>query len=80
MNIFYVYVLRNQQGILYKGFTSDLEKRILEHNSGKNIYTRFNKPWDLVYKEEFTTKSDAIKRELFLKSGKGRDYLKNIIG
>ncbi|RJQ25222.1 hypothetical protein C4577_06225 [Candidatus Parcubacteria bacterium] len=54
-------------------------RRLDEHNNGKSKYTRFTKPFELVYKEEFRTRSEACKRELFLKSGKGRDLLKEII-
>lgn len=42
-------------------------------------WTKLRGLWKLVYKEEYTTKTEALKREKFLKSGKGREFLKHII-
>ena len=76
----YVYVLRNNQsGKLYKGSTSDLRKRILEHKSGKVRSTKNKGPWELVYYEAFKPKRDARREELFLKTGKGRQRLKYLL-
>lgn len=77
-----VYVIQNIQGILYKGFTKDLKKRIAQHNApdGFKSYTSKRGPWKLVYVEEFPTELEAKSREKFLKSGKGRDFLKEMIG
>jgi putative endonuclease len=77
--MFSVYVLRNKEGKLYKGYSSDLERRLKGHASGKNTWTRVNGPWKLVYREEFATKKEAIKRERFLKTGKGREFLKKLL-
>ncbi|MBU0457877.1 GIY-YIG nuclease family protein [Patescibacteria group bacterium] len=79
--MYYVYVLQNSQGILYKGQTSDLIKRIQQHNDPNSSlsYTRNRGPWTLVYKEELLTRSEAIQKEKFLKTGKGRDFLKAIV-
>ena len=74
---FYVYVLKSvKDGNLYTGYTSDLEKRLFEHNSGLSKATKGRSPFELVYKEEYDNRSDAMKREKFLKTGKGRDFLK----
>lgn len=79
--MYYVYVLRSLvNNRLYTGYTKDIERRILEHNSGKTKYTRLTKPFELVYKETFITGSEAAKRERFLKSGKGREFLKTKLG
>ena len=61
----------------YIGFTSDLERRILEHNSGLVKSTRNRKPFELIYTEEFENKEEAMDREKFFKSGKGREFLKS---
>ena len=62
------------------GYTSKNPlERLQEHNSGTNKHTRQNKPFVLVYTEEYFTKTEAIKRENFLKSGKGREFLDKII-
>ncbi len=55
------------------------EKRLIEHNSGSNAFTRQNRPFVLIYTEEYSTKTEAIKREIFLKSGQGRKFLDKII-
>lgn len=78
--MYFVYVLRSEKdGRLYKGFSSNLEKRILEHNSGKTKSTKGYLPWRLVYSEKVENRIEARKREKFLKSGLGRDFLKKII-
>ena len=74
-----VYILENKQGLLYKGYTADLQSRLVGHKSGKNPWTRSRGPWKLVYQEEFNNKKDAILREKFFKSGKGREYLKSVL-
>ena len=63
-------------GYLYVGQTSDLERRLDEHFQGVSRYTRGRGPWSLVYHEAKETRADAIKRERFLKSGQGREWLK----
>jgi putative endonuclease len=74
-----VYIIKNYDGQLYKGYTANIERRLSEHNSGKSRWSKFRGPWKLVYYEEYQNKSDAIKRELFFKSGKGRELLKKIL-
>lgn len=77
---YYAYVLKNPAGILYKGSTNNLQKRIYEHNAGVSRYTKGKGPWELCYAEQFETRSEAQKRELFFKSGKGRNFLKEVTG
>ncbi|MCB2222434.1 MAG: GIY-YIG nuclease family protein [Bacteroidetes bacterium] len=75
--MYYVYVLKSQvDGRLYKGFTNNLERRIKEHNSGKHKSTKAFKPWILVYNEIAEGREKARKREVYLKSGLGREFLK----
>lgn len=60
----YAYILRCADDTLYSGWTNDLEKRLAAHNAGKGgKYTRCRLPLELVYFEEFDSKSDAMKRE-----------------
>jgi putative endonuclease len=74
---YFIYVLRSElTGSSYVGHTADLEKRLVEHNNNKSLSTREKKPWRLVYKEEFTTRSEAASREKYFKSVKGRLELK----
>lgn len=78
--MYYVYVLESQvDGRLYKGMTMRLGNRIKEHNLGKTKSTKGYLPWVLVHNEKFDTRIEARIREKFLKSGKGRDYLKKIL-
>ncbi len=78
--MYYVYVLQNKEGRLYRGSSADLKKRLLNHNSGKVRSTKKGRPWKLIYYEAFISKTTARKEELFLKSGKGRERLKLLIG
>jgi len=76
--MFYVYVLRSTKtGSLYTGFTSDLRKRLAEHNSMTLTYTKHRGPYELIYYEACQNISDALMREKYLKSGVGKRYLKN---
>ena len=78
--MFYVYILRSLKNRrLYTGSTNDLKRRLNEHNRGQSKYTKHTGPFELIYKEEFLTSSEAYKRELFFKTGKGRDFLKSLI-
>lgn len=61
---YYVYVLRSfKDGNLYIGVTSNLKRRISEHNLGKNISTRTRRPFELVYFETFDDKHLAYRQE-----------------
>jgi putative endonuclease len=73
----YVYIIKSQKtGELYKGSAEDLRKRMVNHNQGKVVATKHGVPWKLVYYEAFASKKDALREELFLKSGKGRERIK----
>ena len=64
----YVYILKCRDESLYTGWTSDLEKRIKTHNTGKGAkYTRARLPVELVYFEEYEDKIQAMKREYEIK-------------
>ncbi|MHA1753091.1 MAG: GIY-YIG nuclease family protein [Candidatus Helarchaeota archaeon] len=75
-----VYILKSKtDGSFYIGYTSNIKKRLEEHNSGRSYYTRRKIPWDLVYKEEFKTKKEAIMREKQLKSKKSHRFIELLI-
>ncbi|MDY7082571.1 MAG: GIY-YIG nuclease family protein [Halobacteria archaeon] len=64
----YVYILECDDGTLYTGYTTDVERRIEEHNSGEGAkYTRGRTPVKLLYTEEFETRSAAMSREYEIK-------------
>jgi len=62
---FYFYIVRCADDSLYSGITTDLKRRVGEHNSHKlgAKYTRSKQPVTLVYKEKFSSKSTAMRRE-----------------
>lgn len=65
----HLYILRCKDGSLYTGITTDVEKRLEVHRSGKGAkYTRGRAPLELVYREECGTHSNALKRELEIKA------------
>ncbi len=77
--MFTVYILKSlKDSKRYIGFTSNLTRRIDEHNSGLVKSTRYRKPLKLIYTEEYSDKEEAMKREAFFKSGKDRKYLKEM--
>ena len=69
MSKYFVYILRCADDTLYTGITTDLERRVDEHNnSAKGAkYTRARRPVSLVYSEILENRSDASKREYFIK-------------
>ena len=78
--MYYVYILfSSSRNKYYVGYSSDIEERVIEHNSGATTYTRSGKPWILVYQEEFRLKSDAIRREREIKLKKSRKYIEYLI-
>lgn len=75
--MYYVYVLKSlRNGRFYTGSTNNLQRRIAEHNSGKSKYTKLTKPFQLIRTETYLTRKDAVRREMKLKSGQGRQWLK----
>ncbi len=76
---YFVYILYSETvGVYYKGFTTDPEKRLDEHNTGQSRYTSGKGPWKMVYLEALKTKTEALKREKALKRY-NTDYLKILI-
>ena len=77
---FFIYILQSEKdGSYYIGYSEDLEKRIKDHNCERARYTRHKIPWKLVYQEKFDTKTEAIKRERFLKKQQNRDFYQRLI-
>ena len=77
---YFVYIIQSEiDGTFYKGFTTNITKRLEEHNTGKSRYTSHKIPWKLVYLEEFSSKKNALIREKQIKRFNSI-YLKQIIG
>ncbi|WP_274237043.1 GIY-YIG nuclease family protein [Allobacillus halotolerans] len=76
---FFVYMLRCRDGSLYTGYTVDLENRLKLHKAGKaSKYTRSRGPVQLVYCEQLETKSEAMKKEAYVKKLR-KDQKENLI-
>lgn len=75
-NMYYVYALYSTKTkVIYIGSTSNLKQRIKEHNSGSGgFFSKRNKPFELLFYEAFVSKKDALKQELFYKTGYGKKY------
>lgn len=75
---FFVYVLVSEvKGLrFYVGFSTDINRRLKEHNSGKTKSTKGYRPWKLFFSEESDCREDARKREVYLKSGIGKEQIK----
>ncbi len=75
-----VYALLSEKtNEIYVGMTIHLDQRVKEHNSGKSKFTKGRIPWKLVYSEICASRLDARKREIYLKSGVGKEFLKRLI-
>jgi len=75
-----VYAIKSESnGDIYVGIAKDAELRLKEHNSGKNRYTKGLRPWIILYREELPDWESARKREKYLKSGVGKEFLKSLV-
>ena len=70
--IYYVYMLKSKsiKPITYVGYTKDLKKRIILHNSGKGAKFTRGRKWVLIYKEKYKSKKEAISREYYIKNNR----------
>lgn len=76
--MFYVYILQSMKDKqLYIGFTDNLRKRILKHNTGKVFSTKSRRPLKLIYFEVCLNERDAKQRERYFKTGIGKRFIKN---
>jgi putative endonuclease len=76
----FVYVLMSERNHrFYIGCTSNLQRRIDEHNNGKVRSTKAFVPWTIIFIEKYTSKTEAFKREKQLKSYKGGKAFKELL-
>lgn len=74
----FVYVLYSKKDYgFYTGYSTNLKRRIVQHNKGKSVATRPRRPLKMVYYEACLSWKDARAREKYLKSGMGKRYLNN---
>ncbi len=75
MGMHYVYILKSlKSNTLYYGYTTDLERRLKEHNEGKSLYTKGHMPWKLTFYSAFENEQKARDFESYLKSGSGKAF------
>jgi putative endonuclease len=74
--MWWVYILRSlKDGRRYIGISEDVERRLADHNAGRARSTKGRRPFELIYKESFSTRSEARVRELYFKTAAGRRFL-----
>lgn len=78
---FYVYILQSliKKDFIYTGHTSDLKTRFKRHNSGTEFSTKPYVPYQLIHYEAYRNFKDAIRRESYLKTTKGKTTLKTML-
>ncbi|MDQ7778805.1 MAG: GIY-YIG nuclease family protein [Planctomycetota bacterium] len=79
MNHAWVYVLEGNDNRLYVGSTRQLQERLESHKMGRVRSTKGRRPVRLVHQEEYDTYTEARRRELYLKTGTGRNWLSRIL-
>ncbi len=79
--MFTVYALYSEKfDKIYIGFTSNLQKRLISHNElGTKGWTIRYRPWKVIHTETFESKIEAMNREKYLKTGVGREFIRNLI-
>lgn len=79
--MYFVYFLKSvKNNDLYIGSTANLGQRIKTHNAGKVRSTQFNRPWQLLDSEVYNLRSEAVRRERFLKNHQQKELLKKKFG
>jgi putative endonuclease len=78
--MYFVYVLLSlQDKKFYIGFTENVERRLADHNAGRNTSTKCRRPFELMYYEAHGSKDDALRREMYFKTAKGKTTLRQVL-
>lgn len=78
--MYYVYVLNSlSRTYIYVGISNNTDRRINQHNRGQNKTTRPYRPFEIILIEQYSSRAEARKREVYLKSGAGKEFLKSLI-
>jgi putative endonuclease len=72
-------IISEVNGDIYVGIAKDADQRLKEHNAGKNRYTKGLRPWKPLYREMQPNWEEARRREKYLKSGVGKEFLKSLV-
>ncbi len=79
--MYFVYILRSgKNGHHYVGSAEDLNVRLKRHNAGEVRSTKSGRPWEMIHTETFASRSEAVRREREIKSYKGGNKFKMLIG
>ena len=77
---FFFYILQSEKDdSYYLGQTANLKDRLKRHNQGRSRYTKNRGPWKLVYQEEFTSRSESVRREQECKQKHSREFIEALI-
>ncbi|MGK9369746.1 GIY-YIG nuclease family protein [Melioribacter sp. Ez-97] len=77
--MYYVYAISSlKRNYIYVGITNNPQRRLAEHNRGKNRTTAPYRPFEMIYLEKCENRPRAREREKYFKSGSGKEYLKKI--
>lgn len=77
--MYYTYGIKSlSRNYIYVGLTDNVQRRFGEHQNGKNKTTKPYTPYKIILVEEFPTRLEARKREIYLKSGIGKEFLKSL--
>jgi putative endonuclease len=75
----FVYCLSSlARNYIYVGLTNNLERRLRQHNEGKETTTRLYRPFEMIHVEKYETRMEARRREKYLKSGIGTQFLRSL--
>ena len=78
--VYWVYVLRNASGKFYIGVTSDVDRRVADHNEGRSKWTSKHRPWEVVWRRGPMKLGEARKLENWLKRQKGGNQFYEFTG
>jgi putative endonuclease len=77
--MYYTYAIKSKvRNYIYVGLSSNMERRLSDHNGKRNKTTAPYAPFDVLLIEEYPTRADAREREKYLKSGIGKEFLKSL--
>ena len=77
--MFYVYAIRSKtRNYIYAGLTDNIVRRFHQHNAGLNPTTKPYAPFDLIWSQAYNTRTEARKKERYLKSGIGKQFLRGL--
>ena len=77
--MYFIYILKSlKNNKYYIGYSSDINRRLVEHNNGKSKYSKLYRPWVIYYFERFETEKEAMSRERQIKSWKSRKMIEKL--